>query len=318
MNRNLPGPGPTPVPPPADETPRDDPGAELDQWETFDLLLNDAGVRNYAIAGLAGLAVVYAVLMERGGEIGGLLVVVIGAAGLALRWAAAPFAVLGLLIYFLIFPLGVPVDAFEKAWEIAEGHFRLLDILFAWAVVVYVAAHYRVLSIVWQVAARDGRPGQRQGPLLRRPSGTVSPTESVRLVIGAFVAVLVAQVVWWVANSVELRPERWFPFAWVGSGRTLRRWEPPGGLTPGFTRFLVLMGLSVIGVLLARLMFGYWRLRVMSPAEAAMMLQDAAWAELARESSRIESWRAWNRRRGGAERGPSSGSKVPADMRMAR
>jgi hypothetical protein len=53
------------------------------------------------------------------------------------------------------------------------------------------------------------------------------------------------------------------------------------------TRFVLMAGLVFFGTLLARLVFGYWRLRVMGPAEAAMVVQEAGWDETRREDVRL-------------------------------
>ena len=61
----------------------------------------------------------------------------------------------------------------------------------------------------------------------------------------------------------------------------------------------------VFTALLGRLVFGYWRLRVMKPDEAGMALQDAGWDESRRELTRVEGWRRWGRER--AERRDRAG-----------
>src|SRR5207248_6308100 len=68
-------------------------------------------------------------------------------------------------------------------------------------------------------------------------------------------------------------------------------------LSPQAQRFVVLTGLIASTALLGRLVFGYWRLRVMKPAEAGMVLQDAGWDESRRELVRVEGWRRWGRDR---------------------
>ena len=56
-------------------------------------LYREPGVKNYLFAGLAALAMVFVVMFQRASDIGGLMLVVIGIAGLVLRWtsACAPF-----------------------------------------------------------------------------------------------------------------------------------------------------------------------------------------------------------------------------------
>jgi hypothetical protein len=71
----------------------------------------------------------------------------------------------------------------------------------------------------------------------------------------------------------------------------------PGGLNAGATRFVILVGLLFFGTLVARLVFGYWRLRMMGPAEGGMILLDGGWSETSRERQRVEKWRIWGRKR---------------------
>jgi hypothetical protein len=54
---------------------------------------------------------------------------------------------------------------------------------------------------------------------------------------------------------------------------------------------LVILGLGFFGTLLARLVFGYWRLRRLSAAQGRMMLQESDWTETRRERVRIEVWK---------------------------
>ena len=82
----------------------------------------------------------------------------------------------------------------------------------------------------------------------------------------------------------------------------------PGGMSTGATRFVLVVGLLFFGTLLARLVFGYWRLRMMGPAEGGMVLLDGGWFETSRERQRQEVWRIWGRKRARRERDESSES----------
>jgi hypothetical protein len=68
-------------------------------------------------------------------------------------------------------------------------------------------------------------------------------------------------------------------------------------ISPVGSRFYLLVGVCFFGALAARVVFGYWRLRTLSPVEAAMILTNGSWAETHRERSRVEKWRAWGRAR---------------------
>src|SRR5262249_58553982 len=104
-------------------------------------LFFDPGVRNYVFTGLGALAMVFAILLAIGGPLGGLLVVLIGVAGLLFRWPAAPPLFLLLLLWFVIFPGGIP-PGYESPWEVTEGRFRVPDLILVFSAVVHLARHY--------------------------------------------------------------------------------------------------------------------------------------------------------------------------------
>src|SRR5206468_3880580 len=93
----------------------------------------------------------------------------------------------------------------------------------------------------------------------------------------------------------------------LAGDRPRRGAAPSGDMQPGATRLVLFAGLLFFGSVLARLVFGYWRLRQMSPAEGAMVLQETGWDETRREPSRVEWWRARARRRGPPTEGGGGG-----------
>lgn len=281
-----------------DATDRADGSAELDTRALLGVLFNDPAVRNYTIAALAALAVIFLVLLQNGSDVGGLLIVLVGACGVFFRWTTAPGIVLVLLTYFMVFPLGVPAGANENRREITEGRFRPEDLLLAGAVVVYVAAQFRLFGFVRQGVAFEGPDRRPDDPPLRRPPAVMSANEFAVLLGLAAAAVVAGQLVWRVATGVEVVPGEVWPFRWAREARPFAfRDEPDNALPPRLTRFVLLVGLVFFPTLLARLVFGYWRLRTMGPAEGAMIVQDGGWAETKRERSRLEKWRVWGRKR---------------------
>ncbi|MBA4064206.1 MAG: hypothetical protein C0501_10920 [Isosphaera sp.] len=311
---------PTPyevVPDPAepDGPDRADGSAELDQRETFALLFNDPAVRTYTIAALAALAVVFLVLFENGSDLGALLVAAVGAAGVFLRWTTAPGFVLVLVTYFMVFPLGLPGSEFESRSEITDGRFRPPDLMLAAAVVVYAAAQFRLYGFVRQAVASEGSDRRPGDPPARRPPALVSANEFAVLLGLSAVAVVLGQLVWWAATGVEVVPGEDWPLRWAQDSRSQRQAFPrafPGDdgrfrdapaepLPPRTSRFVLLVGMLFFTTVVARLVFGYWRLRAMGPAEGAMVVQDGGWLETKRERSRLEKWRAWGRKRAGGD-----------------
>lgn len=288
-------PEPETAEPPADPKWVSDGSVELSQRARFNMLFNNPAVRNYVVAAVAALAMIFLVLFQQGSDIGGVLIFAVGAAGVVLAWPAAPAFVLFFLAYFMVFPFGAPVDAYYYPREIEEGRFRVNDLVLAMAVLVYAAAHFRVLGFTHQAVAPEGAARRPDEHPTRRPPAAIDPAELTTLLLVSCVVVLVGQIVWWAVNAVEATPAEAFPFRWAPTRTTYRRSLEAGGLPPGMTRFVAMVGLLSVVVLLGRLVFGYWRLRTMRADEAAMTLLDDGWNETRRERSRQEKWRAWGR-----------------------
>jgi hypothetical protein len=299
---------PAPPPPPddievEDDGPPPDPG-------TLRAMIGDPGVRAYLFAGLAALAMVFVTLSQKGIDpFGGLLIVVIGGAGIVLRWPAGPPFFLLILLWFLVFPFGLP-PADEDRFEIEAGRFRVADILLAASVVVALACHYRVFGLTAQAMPPEPpAPGKGQPKPVFRPAELIRPGEIARLLYLTAGVVLAGQLVWLFVTSVEFDPDRTIPLRLAEGPRWLTG-PPADGVSPALRRFLLISGLVFFGTLLARLVFGYWRLRTMTPAEGGMLLQDAAWNETRREHMRVARWRAWAWRRA-AEREKATGRSKP-------
>jgi hypothetical protein len=266
----------------------------------------DVRVRSLLFAGLGGLAMVFVVMFERGSDVGGLLVAVLGAAGLVLGWRRSPVFVLLILLYFLIFPDGLP-PPYEDEFELSDGNFRLPDLLLAAALVVYLSAHYRLYGITTQAMPLDaGGYGRKPAPR-KRPPDLIRQGELARLFYLTGAVVVVAQIVWAVVTNLEVDVLADFPFRI--SDVPPRRRDANSDLASWRTRLVAVAGLLFFGALLARLVFGYWRLRRMSPAEGGMVLQDAGWDETRRERTRVETWRKWQAERAKKPGRPGEGGK---------
>ncbi len=260
------------------------------QW-----LFYDPRVRNYVFAGFAAIAMMFVILFSFGSLPGAAMIVLLGVAGLLLRWTGTPPLVLMILFWFLAFPYGLP-PGYEDRYEIVNGRFRIADMMLVFSVLVYVACHYRVLGLSHQALPFDG-PTKRKGEKpYRRPVDVIRAGELARLLMFAGGAVLVGQFVWLFVTIVEADPGSFVPLKFAEQGWSVtRRNEPNDRLSAGVSRFIVLTGLLFFTVLLARLIFGYWRLRQMGPVEARIILQDEGWNEARREQMRIEKWRSWAR-----------------------
>lgn len=258
-------------------------------------LFFDPGVRNYLFAGLGALAMVFVILFALTGPIGAGLVVVLGVAGLLLRWPASPLLVLLVLLWFLVFPGGIP-PGYENRFEITDGRFRVADVILTFSVVVYIVCHYRLYGLSAQAFPADGPPRKGDTPY-RRPPDSIRPGEIGRLLAVVGGVVIAGQLVWFFVTNVEADPGAFVPIKPLEERPVYSRSEPPGSLRPWVSRFVILTGMIFFTALIARLAFGYWRLRNMGAAEAGMILQDGGWDETRRELVRIETWQAAAKKR---------------------
>ncbi len=273
--------------------------AELSQRQVIEILFRDRAARAYTFTVLGALAMVFVVMFLNGSDIGGILVILFGSAALVLRWTAAPPFLLLIIAYFQLWPLGIPDFGSENPFQVRETHFLVADMALVMAVLVYLRAQYRVFGFIHQIVPFDAVFRRKGDVPTRRPSSHIRPDEIAWLVGITGGIVLIGQGVWWLVNALEFVPMEDFPLRWSDpkSLSTYRRNPPPGEFRAGQNRFFVLLGSLFFGMLLLRLVFGYWRLRMMAAVEGAMVLTDTSWAESHRERVRVEKWRIWGRLR---------------------
>jgi hypothetical protein len=312
-----------------------DGSTELDQRAVLRLLFNEPAIRNYAFAAFGALAMIFLVMFEQGSELGGLLIVIMGVCGVLFRWTAAPVLVLLILTYFMWTPYGNPSEGNSNRMLIEERRFHFIDVILVLSVLVYVSSQYRIYSLVYQAIAFEGVIQRKGEPPTRRPATLIRPTELITMLALSVALVIAGQLLWLFATSVEVVPAEEFPLQMAESRSSLARFlrqdgmrkgagskidpgaidqirfNSEGVLPPGESRFYVLLGMLFLGILIARLVFGYWRLRTIGPAEGGMILLDVGWRETNRERVRLEKWRVWGRKRAEAraQRDKSTGSK---------
>jgi hypothetical protein len=266
-------------------------------------LVEEPAVRNYFIAALAALVLICLILFEElNSSLGALAIFIAGFCGVVLRWKAAPGLILLLLTYFLYTPYGIPGEGYSYIFLIEERRFNVTDLLLVLATLVYVACQFRLYGLVHQAIAFDGVMPRKGETPTRRPAHVVAPTELVALLALAVGLVLVGESIWYLATSVDVAPGEWFPLQWAERETLLSRLqsslsERTNILSPGMSRFFVLLGLVFLGTVAARVVFGYWRLRTLSALEGAMIVLDTGWRETNRERVRLEKWRVWGRQR---------------------
>jgi len=268
--------------------------------DTLRGMVLDPAVRNYLFAGFAALVMVFLVMLANGSDVGGFMLAVLGAAGLLFRWPAVPTFFLLFLLYFLVFPFGLP-PAYEDWTELRHGSLRVADVLLAFSVVVYLASHYRIYGLTAQALPHEPRAGRRRSKPVKRPTDLIRAGEIPRLLYVAAGVVIAGQLVWLIAISFQIDVNADFPFYYADPALISFR-RPFSELPLTLMRMMVLFGLGFFGVLLARLVFGYWRLRLQSAAEGALALQEAGWSETHRERVRVELWRRWQKARTAKEK----------------
>jgi hypothetical protein len=256
-------------------------------------------VRPYLFGALGGLAMTFLVMFMNGSDVGGVLVVVLGLASLFLRWTAAPPFVLLIVVYFQLFPFFVPELPFDDPYRVRETHFLVQDVVLVMALLVYLRCVYRVFGLVHQSMPFENVLRRKGEYPTRRPTSHIDPNEIGWLIGVSAALVVVGQLAWWLANALDFVPtEDGFPLRWADASalaRYRRTSRDPGEFGPGASRFFVVLGALFFGFLLVRLVFGYWRLRMMNAAEGAMVVTDTSWAESHRERVRVEKWRIWGR-----------------------
>lgn len=271
----------------------------LTQRQVFELFLRDAAVRPYLFGALGGLAMMFLVLFLNGSDLGAVLVLMWGLAGLLLRWTAAPVFLIFTLGWFMVFPFALPDPdlLYNDPFRVRDSHFQVPDILLVMAALVNLRCTYRVLGIVHLSMPFENVLRRKGEYPTRRPTSHIDPGEIGWLIAAAAAVVVFAQVLWFVVNALDFVPtEDGFPLKWADLNdlsRYRRGSRDAGEYSPGGSRFFVLTGGLFFAFLFVRLVFGYWRLKTMTAAEGAMVATDTSWSESHRERVRVETWRIW-------------------------
>ena len=248
-------------------------------------------VRAYIFIGLAALLVYYTLMSDRGGELGALLTIVIAVPGLIGRWTISPILFLILVTYLIFDPgfagLAEAFDSYRRSYSGRRsftGNVVLEDLLLAASILLYLMAHYRLMSFVHKSMPDDPAPrrkGQPEPDIPRRPFKLFAERE-----LGILLGIGVACVI--------LGASLWFLISGYESGQRLGgTW----GLSRPVARFIVFMWSVGTGAVLVGVVFRYLALRSMSWFEARLIVQDLFYLETRREQERIYRWRDWFRKR---------------------
>jgi len=247
-------------------------------------------MRNYFLIAVAALFIYYTLMVERSGSLTTLLVILIAVPGLTARWVVSPPLVLLLTTYLLFDPgfegLFVMIQGYPRAWSGSTGwYYGQLDftnMLLAAAILVYVIAQYRLLSL-FHKSMPDDPPPRRKG----QPEPT-TPRRPARLFTEGELGSMLLLVPLWIAGAAL----GWEMLAGYERGERLGGvW----GITRPFVRFMLFVWFLAMTVMLISVVFRYLALLRMSRREARLLLQDEFWLETRREQERIHRWRRWFR-----------------------
>ena len=83
------------------------------------------------------------------------------------------------------------------------------------SVLVYLACQYRIYGFVSQAIAFEGAVRPKDEKPTRRPPALIRPSE-LGVLFGVCAALsFIGQLVWWLANGVEVVPAEDFPLRWA-------------------------------------------------------------------------------------------------------
>lgn len=242
--------------------------------------VQEPAILGYLVMFVAGFLLYFFMMSSRASDIPAMICIVIGTFGLILRWRAAPILVLIITTYALIDPAFLGTISFfvEGRWQpfTFDSGFSIENFLLVIGLMASIIASYRIHA-VWERVLPDD-PTIR-GEAVRvvpvaRPVSQILPTELQRVLIVGACSIVGAQLLWLVVTTTERRME-------------------PHVMTRGIMRGLILLwGIGLVVVFVSSVL-QYIRWNRNSPAEAAMILRDAAFHETRRETDRIERWRKW-------------------------
>lgn len=237
-------------------------------------------VRNYTLFCLAALFLVVVCLVERGLDWVCLVPAGIGCLTLLTNWSLGPPIVL--LSSAILLSMTSPPP---RGFYFARPAFQmptLMDLIFCLAVLAYLVANYRLLSLVRYIFTPDLRKLSRRpqpNPLRRRSPDLVQPWETALLGFSLPVWVALALMVW----------------AWLMRGSLDS--ERPWGIPQPVWRVLQLLWVSLAMLAVTGVLTGYRRWTTATPEESLLFLQDQCWRQTRREQSILNRWLTWARLR---------------------
>lgn len=257
------------------------------------LLAQPSPARSYLFVGLSALTVLtVAQVLDASGDPVAVAPALVGAVGLLLRWTSTPIIVLIMLVYFLMFPSGEPINPGRS--DIPRSQFRLKDMIYVAMAGIYFLAHYRLLSLTTRAVPADavGRTRSKRRPVVRSSDGPFE-REAGRGALVLLAATLLGQIAWYVINVFAIDLQRFPPIRLIPDLIGSRRIPWPPLLSTPLHRLLVMIFLMAVVGGLIWFVTWYWRLLRLNRDEARMIVLDAGWREGRRELNRQAKWRSW-------------------------
>lgn len=232
------------------------------------------GALAYMIICLCALLLLFQVFQEREAGHWSFFPIIVGSAGVFLRWGFAPLALLAAVVLTLL------VEP-NRLLFVSNASLRVPDFLLCASVLAYVLAHYRLtlLRTPFPPERQPAKPSPAAPPAIQREQPEalfISSRELGLLLLSLPLWAGLAQVVW------PLLP---------------RTAGNPGLIGPVW-RVVAFLWIVGGGGLVTASAFDYAYRRRMSREEATLYLQDLLWRETRGEQRRINRWFAWGRVKG--------------------
>jgi hypothetical protein len=249
-----------------------------------DLRRNPA-VRRYTVVCLAALVVLFLTMLDQGMDVWSLLPLLLGSLAVLLSWTSGPPLVLiavAMLTYErwgnqldgrrLVMLLTLRNPGRRTDWNF-DDDFPVSDLILCVALLTYVVAQYRLLSLVRHVLPRDPRPPTAADgpapPPSRRPADQVAPRELATMALSLPIWAALAYALWALLRG---------------------QYDGPLGLRGDVWRIVLLVWIAAAVLIGAAVVFGYLGWVRGSEEQARLYLQDQVWRETRREQARINHW----------------------------
>jgi hypothetical protein len=266
----------------------------------------EPAVRNYMFLCFCALLVLTLALLQRGLGQWSLVPVLVGLVLLLLRWRMGPalFLIsLGALLY-------VTLPHFGRG-----GRWRLppwsppSDFTVALAALTFLVGHYRLQGVSRALTPQDarrvppanpGRLARRRFPVPEPPAKRSGQRGSVEEIVVLLIGVLLCSMAALLSFGLFVLPETSVRLIDAQDPLAASDWADQVGaqfevLLNGVWRFRLLIWGVGAGLLIAGGVLSYLAWLRLTPAEAALFLQDTAWQQTRGEERRLNSWIVWDR-----------------------